>query len=33
LDGKDLESLAEEFNERRFFSGETVAFEGAGGLM
>ena len=33
LDDKDLASLAEEFNERRFSPGETIALEGAGGLM
>lgn len=33
LDEKDLTSLAEEFNERRFAAGEKVAMEGAGGLM
>jgi CRP-like cAMP-binding protein len=33
LDGKDLASLSEEFNERRFAPGETIALEGAGGLM
>jgi CRP-like cAMP-binding protein len=33
LDEKDLESLADEFNERRFSPGETIALEGAGGLM
>jgi CRP-like cAMP-binding protein len=33
LDEKDLSSLAEEFNERRFPTGETIALEGAGGLM
>jgi CRP/FNR family transcriptional regulator, cyclic AMP receptor protein len=33
LDEKDLSSLAEEFNERRFSPGETIALEGAGGLM
>ena len=33
LDDKDLESLAEEFNERRFAPGDTVALEGEGGLM
>jgi CRP-like cAMP-binding protein len=33
LDEKDLASLAEEFNERRFSAGETIALEGAGGLM
>ena len=33
LDQKDLESLADEFNERSFAPGDTVALEGAGGLM
>ena len=33
LEEKDLASLADEFNERRFATGETIAFEGAGGLM
>jgi CRP-like cAMP-binding protein len=33
LDEKDLKSLADEFNERRFSPGETIALEGAGGLM
>src|ERR671934_1938801 len=33
LDDKDLASLADEFNERRFSPGETIALEGAGGLM
>ena len=33
LDDSDLESLAEEFNERRFGPGDTVALEGSGGLM
>ena len=33
LEEKDLSSLAEEFNERRFSAGETIALEGAGGLM
>ena len=33
LDEKDLESLAEEFNERRFAAGDTIALEGEGGLM
>jgi CRP/FNR family transcriptional regulator, cyclic AMP receptor protein len=33
LEDKDLSSLAEEFNERRFGPGETIALEGAGGLM
>jgi CRP/FNR family transcriptional regulator, cyclic AMP receptor protein len=33
LDEKDLQSLAEEFNERSFSQGQTIALEGAGGLM
>ncbi len=33
LDEKDLASLAEEFNERRFSAGDKVALEGEGGLM
>jgi CRP-like cAMP-binding protein len=33
LDEKDLQSLAEEFNERSFSAGDTIALEGAGGLM
>ena len=33
LDEKDLESLADEFNERRFAAGDTIALEGEGGLM
>lgn len=33
LEERDLESLAEEFNERRFAAGDTVALEGEGGLM
>ena len=33
LDEKDLRSLAEEFNERRFSAGEKIAMEGEGGLM
>jgi CRP/FNR family cyclic AMP-dependent transcriptional regulator len=33
LDERDLESLADEFNERRFGAGEKVALEGEGGLM
>jgi CRP-like cAMP-binding protein len=33
LDDKELESLADEFNERRFSPGDTVALEGEGGLM
>ena len=33
LEDKDLESLAEEFNERRFAPGDKVALEGEGGLM
>ena len=33
LDEKDLESLSEEFNERRFSAGDNIALEGEGGLM
>ncbi len=33
LEDKDLESLADEFNERRFSAGDTIALEGSGGLM
>ena len=33
LDERDLQSLAEEFNERRFSTGEKIALEGEGGLM
>jgi CRP/FNR family transcriptional regulator len=33
LDENDLASLSEEFNERRFSAGDTVALEGEGGLM
>jgi CRP/FNR family transcriptional regulator len=33
LDEKDLESLSEEFNDRRFRAGDTVTLEGEGGLM
>jgi CRP/FNR family transcriptional regulator len=33
LEEKDLESLAEEFNERRFSAGDKIALEGEGGLM
>jgi len=33
LENGDLESLAEEFNERRFSAGDKVALEGEGGLM
>jgi CRP/FNR family transcriptional regulator, cyclic AMP receptor protein len=33
LDDKELESLAGEFNERRFSPGDSVALEGEGGLM
>jgi CRP-like cAMP-binding protein len=33
LDEKDLVSLGEEFNERRFTAGDRVALEGEGGLM
>jgi CRP/FNR family cyclic AMP-dependent transcriptional regulator len=33
LDEKDLASLADEFNERRFSAGDKIALEGEGGLM
>ncbi len=33
LEDRDLESLAEEFNERRFSPGHAVALEGEGGLV
>jgi CRP-like cAMP-binding protein len=33
LDDKELESLADEFNERRFSAGDSIAIEGEGGLM
>ena len=33
LDDRDLESLSEEFNERRFSAGNAIALEGGGGLM
>jgi CRP-like cAMP-binding protein len=33
LDDKELTSLAEEFNERRFSPGDNIALEGEGGLM
>ena len=33
LDDKELASLAEEFNERRFAAGDSIALEGEGGLM
>lgn len=33
LDEKDLDSLADEFNERRFSAGDRIALEGEGGLM
>ena len=33
LEDRDLESLAEEFNERRFSTGNAIALEGEGGLM
>jgi CRP/FNR family transcriptional regulator, cyclic AMP receptor protein len=33
LDDRELESLADEFNERRFSAGQSVALEGEGGLM
>lgn len=33
LEEQDLATLSDEFNERRFAPGETIALEGAGGLM
>lgn len=33
LEEKDLKSLADEFNERRFSAGDKIALEGEGGLM
>jgi CRP/FNR family transcriptional regulator, cyclic AMP receptor protein len=33
LDDKELASLADEFNERRFSPGDSIALEGEGGLM
>src|SRR4029450_8308092 len=33
LDERDLESLADEFNERSFSAGDKIALEGEGGLM
>jgi CRP/FNR family transcriptional regulator len=33
LDDSELESLADEFNERRFPAGDKIALEGEGGLM
>lgn len=33
LEDRDLETLAEEFNERRFSPGDKIALEGEGGLM
>jgi CRP-like cAMP-binding protein len=33
LEERDLESLSEEFNERRFSAGDAIALEGEGGLM
>jgi CRP-like cAMP-binding protein len=33
LDDSELESLADEFNERRFSAGDSIALEGEGGLM
>jgi CRP/FNR family transcriptional regulator, cyclic AMP receptor protein len=33
LDDGELESLADEFNERRFSAGDKIALEGEGGLM
>lgn len=32
LDDRELESLADEFNERRFSTGDQIALEGEGGL-
>src|SRR5688572_31383275 len=33
LDDRELDSLADEFNERRFAAGDSIALEGEGGLM
>ena len=33
LDERDLESLSDEFSERRFAAGDKIALEGEGGLM
>jgi CRP-like cAMP-binding protein len=33
LDDRELSSLAEEFNERRFKAGQQITLEGEGGLM
>ena len=33
LDERDLESLADEFNERSFSAGDKITLEGEGGLM
>jgi len=33
LDERELENLADEFNERRFQAGDKIALEGEGGLM
>jgi CRP/FNR family transcriptional regulator, cyclic AMP receptor protein len=33
LDDRELENLAQEFNERRFTTGDQIALEGEGGLM
>ena len=33
LEDSELESLADEFNERRFSAGDSIALEGEGGLM
>jgi CRP/FNR family transcriptional regulator, cyclic AMP receptor protein len=33
LSDSELESLADEFNERRFSAGDSIALEGEGGLM
>jgi CRP-like cAMP-binding protein len=33
LEEKDLQSLSQEFSERRFSAGDTISMEGEGGLM
>jgi CRP-like cAMP-binding protein len=33
LEDRDLQSLAQEFSERRFSAGDTISLEGEGGLM
>jgi len=33
LDDRELDSLADEFNERRFSAGDRIALEGEGGLL